>query len=77
MDYLNATKASNKAKFPTKTDRTPQGTCRYCKKEISKENQLNYTGGLGNKTECKPCRRKISRDYAEKVRKKMKANPIW
>lgn len=51
--------------------------CRYCNKEITKENSLYYTGGLGQKNVCKPCRRKVSKEYARKKAGRIKKNPLW
>ena len=47
MSYLKSTEASNKAKFPIKKAKKPLKICRHCDKEITKENALFYTGGLG------------------------------
>ena len=77
MEYLKETKAHNKAKFPIKKAAKPLNICRHCDKEITKENALFYTGGLGQKNVCLPCRRKISSDYNKKIAKRKKNNPLW
>ena len=77
MSYLKSTEASNKAKFPIKKAAKPLNICRYCNKEITKKNALFYTGGLGQKNVCKPCRRKVSSDYAKRKAKRIKENPLW
>ena len=38
MSYLKSTESSNKAKFPIKKAKKPLKICRYCNKEITKEN---------------------------------------
>ena len=40
--------------------------CNTCKKEISKENRIKYTGALGYRNLCKPCRNKKSKEYGKK-----------
>ena len=77
MSFLKSTEASNKAKFPIKKAKKSLKICRYCDKEITSENALFYTGGLGQKNVCLPCRRKISSDYNKKIAKRKKNNPLW
>ena len=77
MSYLKSTEASNKAKFPIKKAKKSLKICRYCDKEITSENALFYTGGLGQKNVCLHCRRKISSDYNKKKAKRKKNNPLW
>ena len=74
--FLKETKENNKSKFPVKTGISPNGICRTCKKEISKENQLYYTQG-GKKTECKPCSNKKTLEYHRNRLKIIKKNPLW
>ena len=77
MSYLKTTESPNKAKFPIKKAKKPLNICRYCDVEITKENALFYTSGLGQKNICKPCRIKMSKDYARKKAERIKASPIW
>tara|TARA_Y100001963_G_scaffold156388_1_gene249858 strand:+ start:935 stop:1180 length:246 start_codon:yes stop_codon:yes gene_type:complete len=65
-----------KQKSRGKPSKTPKGMCRYCKEKISPENMLYYTQG-GIKTECKPCRRQLSRESNRRRRKILKDNPLW
>ena len=77
MSYLKTTESPNKAKFPIKKAKKPLNICRYCDVEITKENALFYTSGLGQKNICKPCRKQMSIDYNDKIAKRKKNNPIW
>lgn len=40
--------------------------CNTCSKIISKENLVKYTGALGYRKICKPCRNKKSKEYGKK-----------
>lgn len=43
--------------------------CRVCKVELTPENRYTYLGYT--KTECKPCKKAISKKYADKRKKAM------
>ena len=77
MSYLNTTKSPNKAKFPSRRAKLPKNTCKHCKKKISKENRLYFTGGLGVKKECRPCVRENARKAYLEKKKKMKEHSLW
>tara|TARA_Y100001963_G_scaffold66303_1_gene92412 strand:- start:975 stop:1184 length:210 start_codon:yes stop_codon:yes gene_type:complete len=65
-----------KQKSRGKPSKTPKGICRYCNEKISPENRLFQSGG-GFKTECRPCRRKLSRENNRRKRQITKSNPLW
>jgi len=65
-----------KPKAKGRPSNVPAGICRYCKKKITKEDRLYYTAGLV-KRECKPCRRKVSREANRKRTQIIKDNPLW
>tara|TARA_Y100000593_G_scaffold53022_1_gene99274 strand:- start:3920 stop:4129 length:210 start_codon:yes stop_codon:yes gene_type:complete len=68
--------ALTKQKSKGKPSKTPKGICRHCNEKIAPENRLYYTQGL-LRTECKPCRRKISLENNRKKRQTIKNHPLW
>ncbi len=65
-----------KPKSTGRPSKVPKGVCRLCKKKISPENRIFQNTG-GYKRECKPCRRRVSRDHNRKKRQIIKDNPLW
>ena len=47
-------------------------TCNKCMKKLSKENLVRYTGGLGYRKMCKPCRNKASKKTNRKKSEALK-----
>jgi len=66
----------SKVYYRGKPSKTPKGICRHCNEKIAPEDRLYYTQGI-RKTECKPCRRKISLENNRKKRKTIKNHPLW
>jgi len=46
--------------------------CGMCNKKVSKENKVRYSGGLGYRKLCKPCRNQKSKEYGRKKAEALK-----
>ena len=46
--------------------------CNKCKKKVSKENRVRYTGAFGHRKICRKCLNKISRENGRKKSEALK-----
>ena len=76
MSYLKRTNHVNKAKFPTRISKTPKDVCNKCNNKITAENREFSSIGGFRKT-CKPCLRKIGKEFNRKKQQTIKNNPLW